>query len=188
MKKFVSLMLVLCALLIASCAENHIEYLQKHEQEQYFFRLTRFDGSPTNLEAYRGKKLMVVFWAQHCLRSRWLVKEISEKTKSGEIPAEVPIIAVNVDKFVNFEKVKKFLEDIDTNRIEVMFSGNDIDDEAYVACEGKAIPLTVMFDEDLRMKTRDLAGDGLKAAMRYLGSGSSSQSQPPSQSLPPPQS
>jgi peroxiredoxin len=109
-------------------------------------RFTMLNGSYTSLYAFRGKKVIVVFWATPCRKSRKEIKRIN--TLAGEMSSrkDVVFLAISLDKAENQEKLSRFIVDNQLNNLKHVFSGNDYDDEAFIVFYPKALPRIYVID------------------------------------------
>ncbi len=109
-------------------------------------RLTLLDGSYVPLAGYRGKTVILAFWATWCHTADPAIKRLNELAKKYQ-PESLTIIAVNLDATDNFEKVRDRVVYQKLSNLEHAFSGNEGQDEAFVAFRGDDLPYFVVMDQ-----------------------------------------
>lgn len=98
MKKIITAIILLFTVSLASFANDSIYFLGK---DQY--------NAVQNLEDYRGKVVVLVYWATWCGACQYEIKDIQELYKKfGENKKDIIFIGMNNEKR---EKVEKFLTD-----------------------------------------------------------------------------
>ncbi len=102
-------------------------------------RLTMLDGDYVASDIYQGKYLVVVFWAQWCPHSRPEVQKLSRIAEEMK-RKDVAFLAVSIDDFNDYEKLKERIVSLKIDQIDHAFSGNGVYDEAYLAFRADAIP------------------------------------------------
>ncbi len=129
-----------------------------------FVRLTMLDGDYVPLNAFRGKKVMLLFWASWCRYSRRAIHKFNQA--AGEAGrGNAKFIAVSVDKHSDYEPVLKFIEEHDLRAVEHAFSGNDFRDEAYLAFHLTTAPVFVVIDENGKVLD---AGHSIAVIRRHI--------------------
>ena len=154
LKKIFAFMLCSVMLLCAGCGDGEKNDTQSQSDEVDSqeassddrvqidnFEMTLLDGTKTSFEEYKGKKILLNFWATWCGPC---VGEMPAFQKlSEEYPDELVILAVNCSE--DKDTVQKFIDNngytfpivLDTDgAIQTMFGG------IY------SIPVTVIIDED----------------------------------------
>lgn len=122
-------------------------------------RLVLTDGTYTSIDAYRGKDLILQFWACHCNKAKNALLEFAELAKRFQGTKRLEFIAVNIDKLQDEEKTRKFLVQNKLGYLTHAFSGNDVHDEAYVNLDGEALPYFAVIGKDgtLKLVTLDVS-------------------------------
>lgn len=109
-------------------------------------RLYGLDGQIASLEDYRGQDLIVIFWGSSCSHSYSELQDLADWKAKNKQSRKYQVVAINIDKFDNEDKVKQLLRKLGPNRLVHSFSGNDIYDEAYVAFDVSDLPTIVRID------------------------------------------
>jgi thiol-disulfide isomerase/thioredoxin len=102
-------------------------------------RLTMLDGTYVSFDQYQGKYIVLVFWAQWCPHSRPVVQKLSRIAEHMK-RSDVVFVAVSVDEFNDYDKLKERITSLKVDNLNHAFSGNDFYDEAYLAFHGDALP------------------------------------------------
>lgn len=72
------------------------------------FTLTSFDGEKISLEDFRGKPVIVKFWASHCGACNLTAPALTDFYRDHE--EDLSIIAVNIDTSETREAIDEYLE------------------------------------------------------------------------------
>ena len=111
-------------------------------------RLMLLDGSQIPLTPDAGKMHVVLFWATWCPRSRYVVEDYERLAHLfGGMP-HLSFFAVSIDKNDDFETLKGRIESQGLHSIQHCFSGNDVQDEAFLHFKGHTIPFVVVIDPE----------------------------------------
>jgi peroxiredoxin len=105
-----------------------------------FTHFIMLDGSTLTLEELRGKNVVVAFWATSCTFSGAMMDRLNDYIQTHKQEKNLEVIAVSVDKSENFPKVKERLDAGGMNAMRHSFSGNDVQDEAYMAFDVGSLP------------------------------------------------
>ena len=108
-------------------------------------RFTMLDGEQVALSSFRGKQLVLVFWAHWCSSSNKLLKKLDSYVAENAAP-DTEFLAVNIDKAEKFEKVKGFIDYQLKGNLKHAFSGNEVYDEAYISLGGRNLPHVLIID------------------------------------------
>jgi len=102
-------------------------------------RIELLNGGYTPLLAYRGNPLVLVFWASSCSASKSMIKELNQL--AGKIdPARVNFLAVSLDKPKDYDQLLGMIRGTPLDKLQHAYSGNEGDDEAFIAFQGEDIP------------------------------------------------
>jgi len=105
------------------------------------FDLLKIDGTPCQLKDYRGKVVIIDFWASWCgpcIRSMPLLLEVSREYHD----LGVELILINVEE--SEERIRKFLERVEVTPTVAMDTDGSVSKQYAVS----GIPQTVIVDRD----------------------------------------
>ena len=109
-------------------------------------RLMLLDGSQVPLTPDAGNTHVVLFWATWCPRSRYVVEDYERLAQRLGGRPHLSFFAVSIDKNEDLETLKGRVDSQDLHSIQHCFSGNDVQDEAFVHFKGHTIPFVVVID------------------------------------------
>ncbi|MEZ4754000.1 MAG: TlpA disulfide reductase family protein [Bdellovibrionota bacterium] len=115
-------------------------------------RYTKFitlSGNQKSFEDLRGKKTVVIFWAQWCRYSRPVIKAIDEIAKQHK--SRVNFLAISLDKEADFEVLKEEIKIREINNLTHAFSGAEYYDEAFLVLGGDTLPIVYVLDRNGRV-------------------------------------
>lgn len=101
-------------------------------------QLYKVDGDQVSISEYRGKTVVLLFWAQWCSRSQRTIRQLNDFARGNAHRAVV--VAVDIDKADKLEELKSLIANVPLKMVDHYFSGNEIYDEAYVAFNAGEIP------------------------------------------------
>ena len=101
-----------------------------------------FSGNEINLNQYKGKFVIINFWATWCAPCKKEMPSLDKLSKSKNFK-NLQVIAVNVEK-PNSEKVKKFFETLNIKNLKIFF-----DSELNLIKEFKlrGVPTTILINK-----------------------------------------
>lgn len=134
-------------------------------------RFTSLDGSYHSLGEFRGKAVVVAFWAEWCMFSKPVIGKLNEL--AGQIPDNQAVfLAVSIDPAASFDKLRYRIEDQKLHSLQHAFSGNELFDETYQLLRAQELPHIYVIDRDGIVveegHSADVAVTGLK---RVRGAG-----------------
>lgn len=109
-------------------------------------RLMLFDGTQVPLTPDAGNIHVVLFWASWCPRSRYVVEDYEQLARNLGGHERLSFFAVSIDRNEDFEKLKGRIDSQGLHSIKHCFSGNDVQDEAFLHFNGHTIPFVVVID------------------------------------------
>jgi thiol-disulfide isomerase/thioredoxin len=112
-----------------------------------FTRLTLLDGSQVPLDATMGKTTAIIFWTTWCGHSRGTIEDFEELAKKYSRRKDLAFVAVSLDKEPDLPKVNERIAGLQLSTITHAFSGNDVQDEAFIALHGESVPYLVVLDK-----------------------------------------
>lgn len=147
MKKY---LLILFVLFIGCSSKTDYQYPFKAPST----RVVMLDGRYLTVDSFRrnGEELLVLFWAQHCNKSRGVMTKLNEIAPKLRQKKAIRFLAVSLDKESDIEKVKSFITNKDIKFVEVAASGNKDSDEAMFAYRVKEIPQFFLIGADGQVK------------------------------------
>ena len=104
---FFSLLLVFLISFQIGCSSSSQTAKEFIGQEAPYTRFTMLDGSTKLLEEYKGKKLVLLFWATWCHVSRPEIEDLNEFAAKFANKNDVVFLAVSVDELDAYEKLKE---------------------------------------------------------------------------------
>lgn len=128
--------------LLSGCASAPKHLVGKPAPATHF---TMLEGNQLGLREFRGKPVVIVFWAMECKHSPKTVERINAFVSSGRAKG-AEFLAVSLDKAEDLAALKEFLKYRNMDRFDHAFSGNESLDEAYISFEGRQIPLVIIVD------------------------------------------
>jgi thiol-disulfide isomerase/thioredoxin len=94
-------------------------------------RVQLLDGDYLPLEAFRGKNVVLVFWAQWCAKSKQLLEKIHSYQSSREPNPDLVYLMVSIDKEEDLPKLRQRIASSNWQHFTHAFSGAAEYDEAY---------------------------------------------------------
>lgn len=109
------------------------------------FELTTIDGEPVKLSDYKGKRVMLNFWATWCPPCR---AEMPDMQKFQE-NKDVQVLAVNLfETETNQDNVQKFIDELNLTLITPLDEISTVSNEYHIM----AYPTTYMIDSNGRIQ------------------------------------
>lgn len=103
-------------------------------------RIQMLSGEFLPLEEFRGKTLVLTFWATWCSHSSQVLSEIGELAQRYANRPDIVFLTVSVDKAQDLEKVRTRLSDPALATTKNAFSGNAEYDEAFMSFRCNDLP------------------------------------------------
>ena len=151
--------------LLTGCSTISDETLALVNKTAPAARVSFLDGDYVSLRQYRGKTVVLMFWATWCSRSKTLITELSDYARTHKNP-NTEFIAVSIDRFDRLSTLKNMIYLQGLDGVKHAFSGNDVRDEAYVSFRMIAIPTIVIIGPDGVVKGVDNDLDIVKEYVR----------------------
>ena len=136
--------LLLLVLIITGCSGQSNTVLAGEKAP--FTRFLLLDGNFKTTENYKGKNLLLVFWATTCPHSQSVMEDVASWERQYGRKYNVKSVAINIDKSSKEDRVKEVYSNPALSYIEHAYSGNDIYDEAYIAYDVGETPTLVLID------------------------------------------
>jgi thiol-disulfide isomerase/thioredoxin len=109
-------------------------------------RFTLLDGTPVPLDIAAGKTAAILFWTTWCGHSRGTIEDLEKLAKRYLGRKDIVFFAVSLDKFEDIEAVKARIQSQGLSDVTHAFSGNDIQDEAFLGFKGDSVPYVAVLD------------------------------------------
>ncbi len=152
--------LIFC-LLVSGCASlsDQAKALVGHEAPQS--RLMLLSGEHIALNSLLGKEVALLFWATWCPHSRAGIEEFAALARRYKDNPKLEFYAVSVDSNDAYEELQNRIRLQNLKQMTHVFSGNDVQDEAFLAFHGERLPYAVFIDEAGVVRLADLGVGGL---------------------------
>ena len=127
--------------LLAACAPLAVdaeEYAPRQGARAPLFTLTSLEGQTVNLDDYRGKNVLLTFWATWCAPCRFEMPALQDRYENTELI----VLGINFDE--SEEAVSVFVEELALTFPILMDPGASIQKLYQV----RGYPTSVMIDED----------------------------------------
>ena len=157
--------LATCFILLSSCSSGGVGKVPLGSPAP-FASLTFLDGSPHTLQEFRGKHIVLAFWATWCTKSGPLIAELNEYAAKKASRSDIVFLAVSVDKSENVEKVKERIIYQKLDGFTHAFSGNAEYDDAFMAYGKSELPLIIVINPRGVVSAH---GDDLEVVKHYFG-------------------
>ncbi len=109
-------------------------------------RFTLIDGTQVPLDIAAGKTAAILFWTTWCGHSRGTIEDFEKLAKRYLGRKDIVFFAVSLDKFEDIEAVKARIQSQGLSDVTHAFSGNDIQDEAFLGFKGDSVPYVAVLD------------------------------------------
>lgn len=129
-------------------------------------RVQMMSGEYVPLDEYRGKTVVVTFWATWCSRSNQTLSKIGDLAQQYRSRPNLVFLNVSVDKAENLERVETRLRDPRLSETQNAFSGNAEMDEAFMSFRCNELPKIFIVDPAGVIVA---AGDSADVVTDYLG-------------------
>ena len=124
-------------------------------------RLMLLSGEHIALRSLVGKDVVLLFWATWCPHSRSGIQEFEALARRYRERADIQFYAVSVDANDSYEELQNRVRIQDLRSMIHVFSGNDVQDEAFLAFHGERLPYAVFIDSGGTVRFADLGVGGL---------------------------
>ena len=146
-----TLLVVLIIVVSFSGCSSHGPEIPITGESYPYTKVIMFDGTVRALGEYKGKTVVVLFWATWCSKSRRAVRHFNEFAKEFARRSDIVFLAANIDDIGDAEKVQKEMKESRLDYLTHAFSGNSLADEAYETMNGEGIPYFVLIDRNGRV-------------------------------------
>ena len=111
-----------------------------------YIRFTMLDGTQLPLVFAEGKTAAIIFWTTWCGHSRGTIEEFEQIAKRYKRRKDIVFLAASLDKADQLRAVEGRIKSQGLSSVMHAFSGNDIQDEAFLAFKGESVPYLVVVD------------------------------------------
>lgn len=126
-------------------------------------RLMMLSGEDVAIRADDGRMKVLLFWATWCPYSRDAIFDFEELARSYRSRTDVIFYAVSIDRNEDLEILESRIREQDLRTVQHVFSGNDVQDEAFIALYGNTVPYAVAVDRRGTVRFADIGVSGLSA-------------------------
>jgi thiol-disulfide isomerase/thioredoxin len=137
---------VVSLLLFSGCSSVSKESQALVGLQAPYVRFTLLDGEAIPLEATKGKTTAILFWTTWCGHSRGTIEEFEALAKRYKRRKDVVFLAASLDRAGDLASVKGRIKSQGLSDVAHAFSGNDMQDEAFLAFKGDSVPYIVVVD------------------------------------------
>jgi hypothetical protein len=103
-------------------------------------------GDHVALAGKAGTNLAILFWATWCSHSRSTIADFEDLAREYAWRGDLEFYAVSLDKNADLELLQGRIKSQELTTVKHVFSGNDVQDEAYLALKGTHVPYVVFVD------------------------------------------
>ena len=130
-------------------------------------RLMMLDGSQHALRSQAGRAIAFLFWSTSCSFSRSAVATFEALAKKYKAREDLRFLAVSVDPESAIKDLESRINEQDLRSVEHVFSGNEGQDEVFLAFDGERIPYVVFVDERGIIRLAEMGVSGLEKLLEY---------------------
>lgn len=127
------------------------------------FQLNDINGNPVRLSDFRGRKVVLVFWASWCPDCREEVPELKAMYKAAD-PSAVAFVSVSFDR--KLETLVKYAKDNSLPGIQLFDPAGKKDSEVCAAYHVKWIPSLYLIDAEGKVQLSTVVISKVAAALK----------------------
>ena len=127
------------------------------------FTLNDLSGKPHKLSEFRGKKVVLVFWATWCPDCRAEVPELKAMMAEAD-PEKVVFVSVSFDR--NFDTLCKFVEDNSLGGVQLFDPAGKKDSKVSSDFHIKWIPSLYLIDEKGKVLVATVVANKIASALK----------------------
>lgn len=124
-------------------------------------RLMMLSGEDVAIRPDDGKMKVLLFWATWCPYSKAAIEEFEALAREYSSRSDVVFYAVSIDRNEEISILESRIQEQDLRTVQHVFSGNDIQDEAFLSLRGTTIPYAVVIDREGTVRFLDIGVSGL---------------------------
>jgi thiol-disulfide isomerase/thioredoxin len=156
------LLVVLLAIIVSGCTSMSPQVYDLVGKRAPTARLMLLDGEEIPVSALEGKHVGLIFWATWCGHSKARIEDFEELAKRYSRRKNVVFLAVSIDRAEAMDNLRSRIESQGLQSVTHVFSGNDVQDEAFQAFRGEAVPYVVTIDPRGRVRSVDTSTSSLE--------------------------
>ena len=126
-------------------------------------RLMLLSGDDVAIRPDDGKTKVILFWATWCRYSKSAIEDFEALAREYRNRRDVNFYAASLDRNEDLPVLESRIEEQDLHTVQHVFSGNDIQDEAFISVRGSTIPYAVVIGPDGRVKFLGVGVSGLES-------------------------
>lgn len=150
---------------IAGCFSNTKRYDALIGRPVPDARLMMLDGNQYALKSQIGQGMAFLFWSTSCGFSRSAIQDFEELARLYAPRDDLRFLAVSVDPEGALEQLESRIKEQDLRTVEHVFSGNEGQDEVFLAFNGDRIPYVVFVDARGIVRLAELGTGGLERVL-----------------------
>lgn len=140
--RFACIFLTVC---VMACSSG--DYAFDVNRAAPFTRFQLLNGEYVPLVAFEKKIVAILFWGSWCRHSRKALPAFAEIAHEVAGNGDIQFLAVSVDGESDADEVLALTRELPKGNLQHAFSGNEGQDEAFIAFQGKSVPLLFVIDE-----------------------------------------
>lgn len=125
-------------------------------------RLMLLRGEDIALQGKRDTNIAILFWATWCPHSRGEIERFEELARKYQFRRDLEFYAVSIDQNSDLTSLKERIESQNLKAVTHVFSGNDVQDEAFLSLRGNSIPYAVFIDSRGIVRLVDIGAASLE--------------------------
>lgn len=119
-------------------------------------------GDDVAMRSDDGTTKVILFWATWCRYSKSAIEDFEALAREYRERRNVNFYAVSLDRNEDISILESRIREQDLSTVQHVFSGNDIQDEAFISVRGATIPYAVVIGPDGRVKFLGMGVSGLE--------------------------
>lgn len=159
--KFSAAVVLFLSIIVSGCASLSDQAKSLVGKEAPQSRLMLLSGEHIALSSRVGKDMAILFWATWCPHSRAGIEEFAALARRYKDNTKLEFYAISVDNNDAYEELQNRIRLQHLEDMTHVFSGNDVQDEAFLAFHGERLPYAVFIDEAGIVRLADLGVSGL---------------------------
>jgi thiol-disulfide isomerase/thioredoxin len=126
-------------------------------------RLMLLSGDDVAIRPDDGKIKVILFWATWCRYSRSAIEDFEALAREYRDRRDVNFYAASLDRNEDLPVLESRIREQELHTVQHVFSGNDIQDEAFISVRGSTIPYAVVIGPDGKVTFLGVGVSGLES-------------------------